>query len=60
MYGVRIKISFDELNEEIHKTVEPRYRNMMFTPEDVIINKDDSCLEVLLTSDDMPLIEDEN
>ena len=55
MYGVRIKISFDELNEEIHKTVEPRYRDMTFTPKDVIINKDDSCLEVLLTSDDSSL-----
>ena len=60
MYGVRTKISFDELNEEIRKQVEPRYKNMTFIPKSVEINKEGSYIEVLLTSDDMPLIEDEN
>lgn len=57
MYGVRIKISFDELNEEIRKQVEPRYRSMTFIPQSVEINKEGSYIEVLLTSDDMPLID---
>lgn len=57
MYGVRTKISFDELNEEIRKQVEPRYRNMTFIPKLVEINREESYIEVLLTSDDMPLID---
>ena len=60
MYGVKIQISFDELNEELHKQVESRYKNMTFIPQSVEINREESYIEVLLTSDDMPLIEDEN
>ena len=54
MYGVKLYLTFDELNEHMRDKVDSQYRNTKFIPIKVEINETDLSVEITMISTDDP------